>query len=334
MSVGAKRALIVIAIALTITTGLGTTLIARVTGQDLPASVAPSSSTVPASAAQALSASSQGAAASQGQIDILRLKLSEAWNKGDWNQAIDILNRMLAIQPADAALREQLYQAHVNLGWALVVGQKFPEAKAQFDLALQVKPLGTEAMEGLRVLQQFLVLTPVPVTCSPTPALNTPTPLPCTPTPPPPTICPTQAALAAGCLPCQLTVPAGFVCHVVRTGDTLFSLARRFHTTVEAIVVANRLKDCRIFVCQSLLIPVCPPNIPTVCPTPLPTCIPVCPTVCSPACLPVPVRIHVVQRGDSLFRLALRFNSSVSLIMQANGLQTTQLRVGQRLVIP
>ena len=66
----------------------------------------------------------------------------------------------------------------------------------------------------------------------------TPTPVPPTATPIPPTPVP-QAAI-----------------YVVRPGDTLFSLARRYGTTIEAIMAANRLPTYNIFVGQRLLIPV------------------------------------------------------------------------------
>jgi len=72
-----------------------------------------------------------------------------------------------------------------------------------------------------------------------------------------------------------------------------------------------------------------------VCPiTPTP-----CPTQCAVAAAPNPTSpgggcIYVVQRGDTLFRLALRFNTSVAVLMKANNLRTTTIRVGQKLIIP
>ncbi len=79
---------------------------------------------------------------------------------------------------------------------------------------------------------------PVPTpTFTLTPPPPTPTPVPPTATPIPPTPVP------------QATI------YVVRPGDTLFSLARRYGTTIEAIVAANRLPTYNIFVGQRLLIP-------------------------------------------------------------------------------
>jgi len=45
--------------------------------------------------------------------------------------------------------------------------------------------------------------------------------------------------------------------------------------------------------------------------------------------------IHVVQRGETLFRIALNYGTSVEAIAQTNGISdVTSIQVGQRLVIP
>jgi LysM repeat protein len=43
---------------------------------------------------------------------------------------------------------------------------------------------------------------------------------------------------------------------------------------------------------------------------------------------------HVVQAGDNLFRISLRYGTTVKAIMAANHLTSTIIHVGQRLVIP
>lgn len=45
-------------------------------------------------------------------------------------------------------------------------------------------------------------------------------------------------------------------------------------------------------------------------------------------------QVHVVQRGDTLSHLALRYHTSVGSIKQANGLKSDLIRVGQKLNIP
>lgn len=44
--------------------------------------------------------------------------------------------------------------------------------------------------------------------------------------------------------------------------------------------------------------------------------------------------IHVVQAGENLFRISLRYGTTVKAIMAANNLTSTTIYVGQRLVIP
>lgn len=114
----------------------------------------------------------------------------------------------------------------------------------------------------------------------------------------------------------RLLIPTGgpgsgtSVTYVVQRGDTLFSLARRYGTTVDAIMRANRLTSTQIYVGQRLTIPITTP--PT----------------------PPPMTTYVVQRGDTLFSIARRYGTTVSAIQAANRLTSTTIYVGQRLLIP
>ncbi len=47
-----------------------------------------------------------------------------------------------------------------------------------------------------------------------------------------------------------------------------------------------------------------------------------------------PVLKHVVRPGDTLFRIGLYFGVSADALMAANGLRTTEIRVGQVLTYP
>jgi LysM repeat protein len=120
------------------------------------------------------------------------------------------------------------------------------------------------------------------------------------PTSPPPVVLPTA------------TVPAGQSQYTVQWGDTLFSLARRFNTTVEALVALNGLADAsNIRVGQVLRIP----------------------GTSAPA--PGTGQEYVVQPGDTLYSIAQRYGTTVDAIQQANGIvNPTYISVGQRLVIP
>jgi LysM repeat protein len=111
--------------------------------------------------------------------------------------------------------------------------------------------------------------------------------------------------------------------YTVRPGDTLAAIARRFGTTIQALAETNRIVNPNlIFVDQVLLIPTGSNPAPAPVPAPAP----------SPG---QPGTTYVVQRGDTLFGIALRFGVSVQTLGQANGLANLNLiYVGQVLTIP
>jgi murein DD-endopeptidase MepM/ murein hydrolase activator NlpD len=102
--------------------------------------------------------------------------------------------------------------------------------------------------------------------------------------------------------------------YIVQPGDTLSLIARRFSTTVEAIVQANGIVNPNlIHVGQTLTVPT-----PQDAPPPPPQTI-----------------VHAVQPGETLARIALRYNTTTWAIAQVNGLSNPNvIYVGQRLVIP
>jgi LysM repeat protein len=109
--------------------------------------------------------------------------------------------------------------------------------------------------------------------------------------------------------------------YIVRWGDTLFSIAQRFGVTVDAIKQANGLTSDFITVGQELTIPGA-----TIPPEPGPGGPP-----------PGPGRpgIHIVQPGENLFRIALRYDTTVERLAEANHIINPWfIYVGQELAIP
>jgi len=103
--------------------------------------------------------------------------------------------------------------------------------------------------------------------------------------------------------------------HVVQPGENLYRIALRYGVTVNAIAQANGLTNTRrIYVGQRLVIP----------------------TGGSPSSPPVSSgSVHVVQRGENLYRIALRYGTTVQALATANGIvNTSRIYAGQRLVIP
>lgn len=91
---------------------------------------------------------------------------------------------------------------------------------------------------------------PIEIPPSPTPIILPPTPAPVIPTAT--SVPPTRTPVPPTPVP---SIPPPKSMHIVRPGDTLFSLARRYGTTIEAIMQANRLANYNIRVGQLLVIP-------------------------------------------------------------------------------
>lgn len=109
--------------------------------------------------------------------------------------------------------------------------------------------------------------------------------------------------------------PSTVIVHIVQPGETLFRIALLYGTTVEAITQANGISNpWFIYVGQQLNIPVAPGG----------------------AVSPAPGgRTYVVQPGDTLYMIAVRFNTTVEALMVANNLSNANLlHVGQVLVLP
>ena len=102
--------------------------------------------------------------------------------------------------------------------------------------------------------------------------------------------------------------------HIVSPGDTLFVLAKRYGTSVAAIVAANGLSDPDLIEVGEIL------------------CIPSSDGTGEERGTWL---THVVQPGETVSRLALRYGTSVAAIARANRLaDPSWIRSGQRLLIP
>lgn len=95
--------------------------------------------------------------------------------------------------------------------------------------------------------------------------------------------------------------------YVVQSGDSLWSIARKFNTTVSEIRNTNNLTTDVLQVGQLLRIPGSGSNTDTV---------------------------YYVKSGDSLWKIANQFGTTVDAIKNRNGLTTNVLQIGQQLIIP
>jgi LysM repeat protein len=125
--------------------------------------------------------------------------------------------------------------------------------------------------------------------------------------------------------------------YVVVRGDNYYRIAQRFGVTLNDLLRVNHVVNPRIlFVGAILRIPSDNPppdnggTTPVENSTPAPSVAPTATT--APADLPGAFA-YVVQQGDNLFRLSLRFGISVDRIKQINGLVSNVIYIGQTLII-
>ena len=114
------------------------------------------------------------------------------------------------------------------------------------------------------------------------------------------------------------------ITYVVQAGDTLHRIARRYNLSATELAQFNGLLNPNlVYVGQVLKIPA--PGQPPAAPS-------ATPGTTTPA---GSYRVHVVQAGENLFRIALKYQVSVEAIATANVLNsTTLIFVGQQLHIP
>ena len=119
--------------------------------------------------------------------------------------------------------------------------------------------------------------------------------------------------------------PGGFL-HQIRSGDTLYALASRFGTTVDAVLRANPGTDpASLRVGQLLCIPTSavtgrPPGPRPGCP----------PGVACPGGF-----LYQIRAGDTFYAIARAHGMTVDTLRRANpGVNPSSLRVGQLICIP
>lgn len=95
--------------------------------------------------------------------------------------------------------------------------------------------------------------------------------------------------------------------YTVVSGDSLWSIAKRFNTSVDELKMINNLSSNLLSIGQVLKI-IEDNNVNTV--------------------------TYVVKKGDTLYKIANKYKTSVSDIMKLNNLSSNLLSVGQELLIP
>ena len=92
--------------------------------------------------------------------------------------------------------------------------------------------------------------------------------------------------------------------YIVKSGDNLYAIARKYGTTIDNLKKINNLSSNLLSVGQKLLVP------------------------------KVESKIYVVKAGDSLYKIAQNNGTTVTDIINLNELPTTNLSIGQVLYLP
>jgi LysM repeat protein len=115
------------------------------------------------------------------------------------------------------------------------------------------------------------------------------------------------------------TDPINSSSYEVQAGDTLFRIALRAGTTVQALMAANGLRSAHIYPGQTLVMPAGPRPSPAA------------PGQGGGASTPGG---YGVKAGDTLYQIARQQGVTVQALMAANGLRSVVIRPGQTLIIP
>ena len=97
--------------------------------------------------------------------------------------------------------------------------------------------------------------------------------------------------------------------YTVQKGDSLWSIAKKYNTTVEELKAANNLSSNLLSVGQILKIPTAQE-------------------------VPENYTIYTVQKGDTLYKIANEYNLTVDDLIEYNNLSSTNLSIGQKILIP
>ena len=112
----------------------------------------------------------------------------------------------------------------------------------------------------------------------------------------------------------ELTIPKevieeiDYVVYEVEPGDTLYSIAKKYNSKVSSIKAYNNLTSDILSIGQVLQIPIRPKE--------------------------TEYQSYLVERGDTLYSIASKYNTTVDAIRELNSLTTNLLQIGQNLKIP
>ncbi|MFK7908512.1 MAG: LysM peptidoglycan-binding domain-containing protein, partial [Chitinophagales bacterium] len=104
--------------------------------------------------------------------------------------------------------------------------------------------------------------------------------------------------------------------HIVQAGDTLFQLSKKYGVTIDNLKTTNQLYYNGLWIGQKLTIPIAAS------------------TGNSNPTNSTQLKTYTVQRGDSLYKIARKFDIGIAELKKINNLSSNLLSVGQKLKVP
>ena len=101
-------------------------------------------------------------------------------------------------------------------------------------------------------------------------------------------------------------IPTNEIIYTVKRGDTLYSISKRYGVNIEDIINLNNLQSTILSINQQLLIPTETINNKTT---------------------------YIVEKGDTLWSIANKYNTTVTELKRINNLNNNILKIGQELII-
>ena len=123
----------------------------------------------------------------------------------------------------------------------------------------------------------------------------------------------------------QMIMPS-YINYIVKPGDTLYSIARANNISVDTLIKDNGLTSNTLSVGKNIRIRISDGTI-----TDIEECIG---PDYTPPITTTPTITYTVEKGDSLYSIAKKYNTSVSSITNLNNLTNNSLSIGQQLKIP
>ena len=117
-----------------------------------------------------------------------------------------------------------------------------------------------------------------------------------------------------------------YINYVVVPGDTLYSIAKKNNISVDTIIKDNAITSNSLSIGQNLKI-----RIPSNVTVEIEECIG---PDYNPPETTIPYTTYTVKKGDSLYSIATKYNTSVTSIKNLNNLTSNNLQIGQSLKIP